>query len=130
ALVRVAGSGSAAALAVVVPGAGAAPQPDGSGACGGAAGVLWRVPVDGGVNNPAARPAGAFASARADALSASCVLVVCAAGRGIAGAVPAKETCAALAAAVCPARSRDVLCAAADVSRNCASGAAGLSVAQ
>src|SRR5208282_5703621 len=55
ALVRVAGGGSAADLAVVLPGAGRAPLPDGTGACGGATGVLWRVPVDGGVNNPAAR---------------------------------------------------------------------------
>ena len=73
ALVRVARSGSAAAVAVVVPGAGRAPQPDGPGACGGAPGVLWRVPVGGGANHLAARPAGAFAPARADALSASCV---------------------------------------------------------
>src|ERR1039458_7274020 len=129
ALVRVAGGGSAAALAVVVPGAGRAPQPDGSGSCGGAAGLLWRVPVGGGANNPAARPAGAFASPRADALSASCVLVVCVAGGGIAWAVRAKETCTALASAVCAAERRDVLCAAADVSGNRASGTAGPSVA-
>jgi hypothetical protein len=116
-------------LGVVAPGAGRAPQPDGSGACGGAVGVLWRVPVGGGANNPAARPAGAFASPRADALSASCVLVVCVAGGGIAWAVRAKETCTALASAVCAAERRDVLCAAADVSGNRASGTAGPSVA-
>jgi hypothetical protein len=125
ALVRVAGSGCSSGAAVVVSGAGPTRAArHSSGARGRAAGVFWRISVGGGVAYVAASAVGASAPARADALSASCISVVRFAGGRIAGAVRTQETCAALAAAVCAAERRDVLCAAADVSGDRASGTA------